>query len=140
MNVEIDNYIKSLCLHLRVDVGVVRDKSQNNKGRFIRHLVVQKFSGIFPQKEIAEYLNITPSSVAHLKLRFKKSFNNNYEFQECVRYLEELGVMTLPKPPRTKDISDRLNLTLDQIDRTIEMLKKQKDEIYEIKKSLPQIW
>jgi hypothetical protein len=140
---EIENYTKSLCLHLRVDYDSViqRGKSNFNTGeRVVRHLVVQKFHGRMPLKELAAIIGTTPSSICYTKRRFKRILNYSPAFQEAIKYLEELGVIELRHPPKTKELAQRLDISLEHIEKLLTMLQKQKEEIYEIKKSLPKVW
>lgn len=137
---ELKRYTLRLCEQLKVEYNDVFTVRNRKKVNWVRYLLVNHFAGEIPQKEIAAFLGIRKDSLSAIKNRFPKALAKDYKFRQAVAYLEEVGFDILPTPPRTKDVSDKLDRTLYQIDRTIEMLKAQKDEIYKIKENLPKVW
>lgn len=135
-------YTARICNAVGCDLDVLlAGENLTKRYHHIRYIVCRRFKDLYTNKEVGEAINTEHSWVSTMKYRFDSRYAKDHDFKKMVQMLDEMGFEgLLPYAPRTKDVSDKLNLTLSQIDRTITMLQKQKDEIYRIKETLPQIW
>lgn len=139
----IREYAARLCDAVGCDLDVLLSGGSGLTKRYhyIRYVICRKFKETHTNQQIGEAICCADSWVSTMKYRFDSRYAKDMGFRRMLQTLDAKGFEDLlPHSPRTKTVSDKLNLALTQIDKTIAMLQKQKDEIYKIKETLPQMW